>query len=242
MIRKIFTYALLLALAAGFTACNSSGSDEPQQPVFTDIVTYLGSDGAPSVFSFRKEADSPLVTLTSSRTLNSVDFKVGTRILIQYTTDSGQRYTSGAINLLAAANVEGAGNAIEASTAEKTMNWDSDAIQAYAIFRSGKYVNVQFTGALGAQTAVVRMIADESTLDDEFPDIHIIYGPYTDLATKVYTFFGSWDISSVWDRSTCKGVNIIFKNGGGSLGNPVTILKQGSTGPIKPTDPVPANN
>lgn len=235
MIKKLLTLALALAALTGFTACNSdSDSDATDyREVCIDIVTYEGVSSEGSTFTFRKEGDSPLITLTASQSLSSLDFTKGSRILLQYTPHSGQQYLSGAITVLAAANVEGGGAPAETATAEQTRDWASDAVNMSLLMRSGTYLNMQFTAYLGAQTPVVRLVVDEATLDSDYPELHLIYGPYSGLLTKAYYFTGSWDIAFIWERPTCKGINVQYRNAGGVMGGSVNIVKD-PEGFVKP--------
>lgn len=236
MTRKLSTMVLAAALLMGISACNSGSDDNPSGTIlFTDIVTYNGTGTGGSTFTFNKEGDSPTITLTSSQSLSTADFKSGSRIIIQYAPESGVQYQSGPITLVAAANIEGQGQNVAESTAEQAGNWNSDPINVSALFRAGDYLNVQFTGALGTQTAVTKLVVDANTLDSDYPVLHLIYGPHTGLMDKTYLFYGSWNISPVWNRSSCKGIKVLYKNAGGAIGGSVTITKTVS-GPIKPGD------
>lgn len=223
------------AMLLGASSCNSD-SDEPTEiAMFNDFATYTSS-GTGSTFTLRKEGDSPLVTLTTSQNLPENQFKDGTRLFISYTPATGQQYMSGPITLIGAMNVEGSGSTPEEKTAAETSDWLSDAINVASLMRTGDYINVQFTGALGSQTAVVHLYADAATIYDEIPEYHLIYGPYSGIATTTYVFYGSWNIGNVWNRSTCKGIKVMYRNAGGAMGGSVTITKP-NTGFVKP-DPI----
>lgn len=232
MIKKILSTTLTAAAIATLGSCNSDSDTPGGATLYTDIVTYQGNGTGGSTFTFRKEGDSPLITLTCSRTLAS-DFVPGSRILIQYAPETGKQYMSGPINLAGAANVEGGGAPVEELTAAQTTNWLSDAVNVSTIFRSGEYLNLQFTGTLGSEVAKVRMVADTETLDSEYPELHLIFGPYTAALGQYYLFTCSWSIESVWNRPGCKGIKVLYKNNGGLIGGSVTINKE-IQGPVKP--------
>ncbi len=232
---KLTVWAAMLAVVLCMASCSST--DEPDNTAyFLDIVTYEADGANGSTFTFRHQGDSELITLTCPQRLSPADFKVGSRIIINYTPESGKQYVSGPVNLAAAANVEGAGEAVASATTTETNNWVSDELSMLALFRSGEYVNVQFSAALGAQTAKVKLVVDSETLDSETPELHLIYGPYTGTVDRTYVFYGSWSIADIWNRSTCKGIRVFF-NGIGSMGNSVYISKTDSDTPVRPTDP-----
>ncbi len=234
--------SILLAAAAivGMTSCNSN--DDPTgsyEYICNDIVTYLGNADGKSTFTFRKEGDSPLVTLTSPQMLQQSQFKPDSRILISYSPQSGKQYTSGPITLIAAMNVEGNGDPVKTATAESTSNWRSEEINVASLFRSGEYLNVQFTGAVGADVPVTNLYVDEATLESECPELHIVFGPFNSVTQTTYVFYGSWNISSVWNLPTCKSIKVCYKNAGGAMGGSVTIVKENG-GLIKPGQDVEA--
>ena len=77
-----------------FVAILASCSDKPKndyypEDMMVDIATYVSSSDNGSVFTLRKDGDSPLVTLTSTRVINENMFKPNTRVLIQYVPESG---------------------------------------------------------------------------------------------------------------------------------------------------------
>lgn len=224
MIRQL-TIPFVILLSAVLASCNKNSDEPSYATVYTDIVTYEGSSNGVTTFSFRKEGDSNLIKLTSTSTTVNIELTPGTRIMIQYAPDCGQRYMSSSITLLAATNIYGSGDAVEELSATETGNWRSDGVDMIAIYRSGDYVNVQFTGALGAQTAIVRLVADKETLDDEYPQLHLIYGPYSGLMTDTNMFNGSWNISSIWERSTCKGIKILYENNSSNIDGSVELVK-----------------
>lgn len=231
--------ALIGAALVALASCNSS-SDDPNpgnRLICNDIVTYEGNAEGSATFTFQKEGDSPLITLTSSRQLNANDFRPGSRILISYSPESDKQYTSGPITLIAAMNVEGKGADVTSNTAQATSNWLSEPINVAALFRSGDYINVQFTGALGSQTPVTNLYVDEATLDKETPELHLIFGPYTGVTTTTYYFYGSWNIASIWNRPNCRSIKVMYTNAGGAIGGTVTITK-GNDKPVKPDQPL----
>lgn len=229
-------YSILAGAALlGAAGCNSN--DDPNggsyELICNDFVTFEGNANGQASFTFRKEGDSPLITLTSTQQLTTADFKPDTRIIISYSPESGKQYTSGPVKLLAAMNVEGRGSEPAATTAAATSNWASEEINVASLIRSGDYINVQFTGALGSQTPVTNLYVDEATLDSECPELHLVFGPYHGVTTTTYFFYGSWSIASIWNNPNTKSVKVLYKSAGGAMGGSVTLTKD-SGGWVKP--------
>ena len=229
-------YAMLAGAALlGATACNSN--DEPNggyELICNDFVTFEGNADGKSTFTFRREGDSPLITLTSSQQLQANLYKPDTRIIISYAPQSGKQYTSGPVTLLAAMNVEGRGEEVKTATAATTKNWESEEINVASIVRSGDYLNVQFTAALGSQTPVTNLYVDQNTIGSECPELHLIFGPFPGVTTTTYVVYGSRSIADIWNRPETKSIKVLYKNAGGAVGGSVTIVKD-SGGWIKPT-------
>lgn len=222
----------IVALCLGFQSCNSDNDDDPNPGtnIYTRIVSYVEGTANGSTFTYRERGDSPLITLYSTQALKAETFKVGTRIIIQYTSESTGQNQDRRITLLAAANVEGQGKAVESATAESTNNWNSDGVAVQALYRSGDFVDVQFTGYLGDQQAKVAMYVDETTLDSEQPQLHLIFGPYSGFVNTPYIFYGSWNIANIWNRPNVKSVKVNF-NGTGAIGSSVILTKDSDIRP-----------
>lgn len=235
MKKTLTAFMLTLAVILGLTSCNTNDGPEVNENYFLDIVNYEADSPTGSTFTFRRQGDSELITLTCPQRLSANDFKVGTRVIINYVPESGKQYVSGPVRLVAAANVEGRGEAIPRATKAETDDWASDGITVHALFRSGNFINLQFTGALGAQKAVVKMLVDSETIDSDTPEVYIIYGPYTGVVDHTYMFYGSWSIADIWNRPNCKAIRINFK-GMGTVISPVTIAKSGSDTPSRPVE------
>lgn len=210
-ITTLLTAAVMLSM--GFVSCDDDDKIDPNtKNQYIDMVTYegVGIDGA--TFTFQQLNDSPVITLTSSQTMNTIDFKPQSRIVISYTTQSNEHYVSGPINITGAMNTIGGGDAPENGDATTTNNWASDPIDMYQLWRTGDYLNLYFAGALGDHDANVHFYLDESTIDDETPSLHLTYGPYVGITNQTYLFYASYDISEIWKKDTCKGLKVYYKD------------------------------
>ena len=208
MTRKLKTLPILLLTIFAFalSSCNDDNHKSLPDGTMFDIVTLVENNDKGSVFEFRKDGDSPLITLTSERKLDEKEVKVGQRIMIAYVPLSGVSYVSGSIDLIAYRSVFN-GN-IVIGKASDWNNFGTYEQRVTFINRSGNYINVSAEIYVQNEPKVYNLVLDEKTLDKEYPQAYIIYRPDSDLNGTMKTGYASWDISSVWALGTCKGLKI----------------------------------
>ena len=229
-INRITLSLIAFAAAATMTtACSDPNDDEPT--VYTDIVSFTSQTDKGSSFTLRKEGDSPLVTLTSATRLRPQDFKTGTRIVLQYIPESGNQYESGPVRLYAAMNVQG--SEVLEGTAASTDNWASHGMMIYSVNRTGEFLNIFGQGKYSTKPDF-KLYIDSSTLDAEYPEVHMVFRDDNQLMSSNHIVYGSFDISSVWERPTCKGIH--FYSSGINAGGYIPILKADNPD-IEPSDP-----
>ncbi len=209
---KIFI-CLLACCSMALSSCNSENDDPGTGTarMFIDIVTYEAGSEQGASFTFRQNGDSQLITLTTSQRLDA-GFKVGSRVVIQYSPESGRQYQSGPVTLFQVLHAAGDGEEIPAKTAEQTSNWRSNPIKIQSISRSGTYLDFTFIGSMGNRNINPTACVDAATVDSDYPVVHIIFGPDDSFTDKEYLFFGSYSMAELWNKPTCKGIMVYFKN------------------------------
>lgn len=225
---KIKYFLGLLPAIFFLIACNSSNENEGDV-VCLDIVTLESNGDAGSVFTVQQSSDSPLITLLSKQQLDPKDYTVGSRVIIQYIPANNQPYTSGNISILAASNTLGGGKAAEEGTAVEFGNWSSSKIDARTIWRTGKYLNLQFQAESAGDPKEYKLVFDKSTLDSDYPTAHFIFQGTVGSMAQTYVFYASYDISAVWNRDI-KGIKVLYKdrNSVSDLDAQVTLIKEKS--------------
>ena len=194
-------------IATLLTACSAEGGvDGPVDAQLWDIVTYEGhlTGNSGSVFTFRQVNDSPLITLTSNKTLE--DTEAGTRMMIRYIPENGKAYTDDRINLLSAARINN--GSAETEWKKEYDNWNRDKVFIYSSWRSGTYINFHLRLTYSTDPRVFTLVLDPSTRDSEMPEfylVHIMAEP-TDYHDRAY--FASYNIAEIWDSPSVKGVRI----------------------------------
>lgn len=210
-LKKLWLGSLAAVLAFASTSCNSDDDNGGLPPgTLYDIVTLVSNTDQGSVFEFRRDGDSPLITLTSSRRV-STDFKDGDRLLIAYMPLSGVSYVSGSIDLYGTGNV--INGDIQTGTAQEWNSFRTADQNVAFINRSGEYLNVRTEIYVRSQPKTYALVVDESTLDEEIPTAYIIFEPDTQGDTSLHTGYASWNLSKVWNLESVKGLKIVWSDG-----------------------------
>ncbi|MCM1066151.1 MAG: hypothetical protein NC418_01090 [Muribaculaceae bacterium] len=217
---KVFI-PLLLAIAAmiGLSSCNSN-DDGPQTQIYLDIVTIKSTDATGTVLTLRKLNDSPLVTYTTTQPISGEVVKVGERIIISYTAENG-RFENGPIKIYAAAPTIGKGGQIPAKSAADTGQWLTSSLNMNDVFRTGEYLNVVFLSYSAPNPKKCELVADEATLADEYPTVHLLYEPGDGQEMNDYAFYMSYNMNDIVKHDGCKGIKLVYKGSSG-----VTETKQ----------------
>lgn len=202
--------AILFSCLCGTLLLSSCNSDDPgnDELSFVDIVTIESTGNVGSVVTLQKMGDSPLVTLTTPQQFDQAVFKPDTRVLIYYHPQSNEQYVSGPITIHSASPTYGEGKKPEVKTSAETNKWATGKVGLMAVWRTGKYLNMQFQATTAGEPRQVEMVADAMTLDSEVPHLHFIYEGTNGAQPQTYTFYGSWNIEEIWNKSGVKGVRI----------------------------------
>ena len=196
---------LALTLSTCLVSCNDDDKDDVE--MFMAFVTYAESSKDGSVFTTRPNNDLPLVTFTSGIVLDSKKYSTGKRYIIGYTTPSNKRFESGPISLMTIMNVTN-GKAEEA-TLNAIQGMQNNLLEVSMLQREGQYLNIEATAPIQFQPKTFGIYVDDETIGNARPDIYI--GFETDNTGGAYrTFFGSFDLSPIWDLPSCEGVRIHF--------------------------------
>jgi len=228
---KRITLSLLACTALLLTAGACSNPEDDNPTVYTDIVSFVSQNADGASFTLQKSGDSPVVTLTSTTRLRAEDFRTGTRIVLQYIPESGIQYESGPVRLYAAMNVQG--SEVLEGTAASTSGWKSENLRIFSVERTGTFINIYAEGNYTFRPDF-KLYIDSSTIDDEYPEVHMVYADDNPLQSTSHIIYGSFDISSVWNRQTCKGIH--FYSPDNTAGSYFPILKTG-TAVIGPSNP-----
>lgn len=205
--------------------CSCNKEDEPVEQNYIDIVTLESITDAGTVMSLRQMGDSPLLTYTTSQTMDPKDFKEHQRVAISYIPDGGKPYVSGAVKLLAATVTVGEGAPVPEATSESTGKWATSPITLGSAWRTGKYLNLYYAGFTVENPKANVLYVDKESLAFPFPDLYLVFEGDAGPIGQMYSFYMSYDISAVWDRPNVKGITIHYVDTATQTGNTATITK-----------------
>lgn len=203
--------AAILVPVFALTSCNDD-NDTPQLETFMCIATLESATEKATTFTTREDGDSPLVTFTSTRTFEKDQVIVGNRYLLAYSNASGKRMESGLINLLGLYKIFN-GN-IQTASLEEIEKLRKSPISVNELQRSGTYINLFTSAPVIADPKTYNLYVDEATIDTPTPDVYIGFVSDTQTATQEKSFYGSFSISNVWSRPSCKGINFHYSANG----------------------------
>ena len=198
----------LSAIAAVLYGCDSSTPGDEDKYVAFNIVTYEGTsaDGV-TTLSYQVINDSPLLTLTC-RWSPDRELTAGTRLLVAYSTDTPTE--SGGVNLLQASLVYG--GASEVSDKTDSIAGSGTPLWINSMWRSGNYLNLDCQARYASDSRKVRLVADDSTLDDDYPVLYLVNCAKgeDDMSPYNQRLYGSWDVGALWSRPTVMGLTVIM--------------------------------
>lgn len=210
-IKKLISGLVSAVLLLGVASCNSSdgGKGIIDNPLYDfATLTAVGDNG--STFEVIKSGDAQPVYLTSNIKVDTKIVPVGQRLLITYQPTDGISYQSGPIDLYRYQQV--INGDVETGTAAQWEAWRTQDVSLYYFTRTGKYLNAMVNVFVLNAPKTFTLVADEATLDDEYPVLHMIFISDTSMDGSMRTGYASWNIAKVWDRPTCKGVKVLVAN------------------------------
>ena len=194
------------------TSCNSSNEDEPDtgtNTTFNAFVTLTATSTQGCTFTARKENDDPIVTFSSNQSLGT-EIKVGRRYFLVYSNGTAdQPFQNGQIRIWNVYDVNQ--SEIQTKDLDAINKVCSTPVDAATIFRTGNYINVTVEAATGNATlSDFGLIVDEATVNNSYPDVYLAFKPSVGSVGlgQRYTYMGSFDVASLWNRDSCNGFNI----------------------------------
>ena len=227
MITKMICRMLpVVAMALFACSCNNDNDDPSTEGTQIDFVTVKSITDAGTSFEVQKEGDSPVATLITSKKL-AEDVKVGQRILLRYFPANGQPYTSGNITPTGYMTIYGNGDPVAVKKSEEVGGFASEDVSIGICQRTCKYVNVAARCFMLNAPQSFDLVCDQSTLSDAEPVLYLLYKSDSNSVDGAYkVVYGSWDISQIWNLSTCKSIHVKYATSEGTKN--VTLIKDAS--------------
>ena len=214
-LRRWILFLVAMPMAWTLASCSN---DEPEYRVPTDVcydfVTFEAKSAKGSEFSLRRSGDSELVTYSSGYSFDGdTVLRKGYRLIIQYKRVDGDPYTSGRISLYGYRLLDNANS-------QQLVGYDPDRpgemVKPQTMTRTGQYINMQMQMSCmhAAKAKTMELAVDSATLSSDVPELRLVY--YAASPGENFTTgYASFDISSVWDLPTCRGVKVTCRTPNG---------------------------
>lgn len=210
---KAIAIAIISALMLGITSCNTDSDGYNTEMSTVMVFATLKSVNTNSCsFTFQEKDDSPEVTVTCAAQLNS-NYTVGKRYIVIYLTDNEDPFTSGPVTLQSIVDIYNGD--IQSASATQIAGLNNLTVKTATPSRSGEYINVVSESTRGGFTTsevTYNIYVDETTIDNEIPDAYVVLGSTGTSYTTTTNYYGSFNISSVWNRTTCRGLKVHYTN------------------------------
>lgn len=219
--KKAILYILSALMSIVSTSC-SNDVPEVNDTGYIDIVSFVSTTNNSTTFQFQQKDDSPVITYVAQDiTVDTTFMPHGTRLILAYAPISGEAYKSGYIHVLGMQSILNDNVKIQ----DIDNNWDKDGIYLYDLWRAGSLVNVSCSVIFSEVPARFELVTDETTIDDEYPQLYLIHEYTASDNESQKAFFASFDMSDVWNKPSCKGV-VINLNNLENNNNRITLTKQ----------------
>lgn len=230
---NILSKSLLIGAAAVLaTACSDDDNKgNVLDGTFSTIVTYEKSSDEGSSFTVTEPGTTKLTTFTSTKkfpTEGANSLLPDTRVLIYYKNESGKRYQSGSIDLRGVVKIFNGDAPLKPQSDISPLRTDMIDVQTAEL--SGTYVNVVAVAAVNTPS-VFDVYIDEATVNEEYPRAYVVFATDSPNASQ-RMLYGSFDISEVWDKATCRGLELHYMT---TAGKKTETFPKGSQS-IKPMD------
>lgn len=215
-IKSILSILAITVAAAGFSSCNQ-GDDGDNAEYYLDLMTVSATTDAGTVFTLRKNADSPLITLTTNQVISGDYVRQGYRVLVNYTAD--EQYKSGAISVQSTAPAIGYGLAIPQATSADFGDWNGEGVNVYDIWRTGMYLNVSLMASSTPSYKKCGIVLDSATMNSEYPEAHLYFVSNQSGEVSIYAYYLSYSLEDLFNNTSCKGLRLYYNDSTQPNGN-----------------------
>ena len=206
---KLLALAILPLLA--LTGCNND-DPTPTPTIFSVFATLDPTGDNSSVFSVQEKDDSPVITLTSDRKVDTEILPIGNRCIISYANASEKPFVSGAITLYGIQLV--ANGKVENATEAEIQQLTADPITVRSIGRTGSYINLQCSAPVSLEPKQFGLYVDKASLDTESAKVYVGFRSDAPGTLDDKQFFGSFSIASLLQNPALKQIIIHYQNNG----------------------------
>ena len=200
-----------MAVSLSVASCaGNDGTDEPRYATLYDVVEYTGQTEAGTVFTLYTPDADEAVTLTSTRVIDAGDTQPGECVLLAYVPADGEAYRSGNVDVTGMGVVTN--DFVMKGSPESLAGWDADPVWLTSLWRAGGKVLMRLNLVYDAQPRVFRLVVDENTIGDEYPEAYLVNIRRNDTENYMHQYYVAFDVHALWTYSTCKGLRIHVNN------------------------------
>lgn len=207
---RLFHYIyFMVALVATSLLTGCRGDGEPTtDPVSYDIVCLRTALDGMSVFTLSKPGSNETIFYHTDQSLPAGHVKVGDRVLIAYTLQGREPYTSGRITLK--------GYSILTNLTLKKIDldtipaWDADPVYLISSWMSEDFLNMRAGLPYDERPRALAIGVDVNTLDQPRPQCYLIHTRQSLEPTFDRNFYLSADMSPLrqWCTATSFTLNL----------------------------------
>ncbi|MDE6581433.1 MAG: hypothetical protein K2K47_02755 [Duncaniella sp.] len=205
-------FLLSLLVLASAAACHDNDPGAPNElDAAWTLATFTGNIDGHATFEFRKDGDSPLITLTAHGEVQTNDnLRPQSRVYIAYVPQSGDPYSSGPITLLTLSTITS--SAVSVADAATLAGWDTTPVYLLTAWRSGEYINIYCRLPYDKSPRRFALLADETTIDTSRPQLYLCHEMPREVNTFMRAYYASFDISSLLSRTDVEAVDVHINN------------------------------
>lgn len=195
---------LSLIILTAIAFCSCSDEDYNDRALLSEIVTATRNTPDGSEFQYRRYGDSPLITLTADGISVKEEY-IGKRMLLRYYNESEIETSPRKIEIAALSPI----NNDTARIADiDTISWSATPIYLNSMWRSGEYINIHLRVMFSDSPRLFNLTADSATIDTDTPQLYMCHDTFDAPDNYLFETYASYDISNIWNRPTCKGIDI----------------------------------
>lgn len=196
---------LVIFLTTMLTACDKNPQDLDSDESFYYMATLTSADAAAgSVFDLQIRDDSRHITLNAPYFFDS-SLAIGKRTMLHYyVIDDNDDVKT--IKVKAHSSV--LNDKLRIAEFDKILAMQSNPVQIMGLWRSGNYINFNGYLQMTGKSRMFILVIDESTEHDSVVEAYLIDDIKGETGLYYRRAFGSWDISALWKRESCKMLRV----------------------------------
>ncbi len=199
-----------LWLAVTTIGCSDDRADGVRYATLYDVVEYTSQQDGVTVFSLYLPDDEDPVKLSASSPLNLGKLEKGESLLLAYTPSHGEAYVTDQIE------VQGIGTVTNSKllkgAPETLADWNKDPVWVSSLWRAGRNVVMRVSLVYDAYPRVFKLVVDETTMDNEYPDAYLVNIRRSDGENFLRQYYVAFDLYALWTHPQYKGLKIHVNN------------------------------